>query len=76
MRDQLVASIRHDDANTQPRVDEFVRQTTDNLNALRAEATDSRKKIADAVREAAEKRRKEITEEDSRDKGLAFPVTR
>jgi len=76
MGDRLVASIRDDDANTQQRVDTFVREISDNLNALRGEATEGRSKINDAVREAGEKRRLKIVEEDNRGKGLDFPVTR
>jgi hypothetical protein len=72
---QLIARIRHDET-TQQRVDAFFREVNDNLNLLRTEAAAGRDKIAQAVKQAAENRRKAIGEEDKHDKGLGFPVTR
>jgi hypothetical protein len=73
---QITVSVREGDGATQQRVDEFVRDTTSNLNLLRSEAAEGRIKLGEAVRAEGEKRRLKIIEEDKRDKGMSFPIQR
>jgi hypothetical protein len=71
----LVVSLLEDDS-TEQRVQTFVSQISQNLDALRAEYEQAKPQLEQALQQAAELRRTQIVAERERDSKLSFPVRR
>jgi hypothetical protein len=74
-RDHLVLTVP-DDNSAEQSVQSFISQVTHNLDVLRTEYEQYKPQLEQAVQQAAERRRAQISAEGERDKNFSFPVHR